>query len=146
MTKLEQVIKALQLCRYDPDPGQECKFLVSCDICPYWNDKFGCREIDLFNDALELLTAQQPRVLTLEEVRLQTWDYCYIEAEVKPHSKTLETLCGTHRLYCTTSIVLERQTRGDEEYGKTWRCWTARPTEEQRDATPWGELPKEEEK
>lgn len=88
-------------------------------------------------DAIELLESQQPRVLTLEEVRLQTWDYCYIEAEVKPHSKMLETLCGTHRLYCTTSIMLEKQTRGDEEYGKTWRCWTAKPTDEQRKAAKW---------
>jgi hypothetical protein len=24
-----------------------------------------------------------------------------------------------------------------EDYGKTWRCWTARPTDEQREATPW---------
>ena len=22
-------------------------------------------------------------------------------------------------------------------YGKTWRCWTSRPTDEQREATPW---------
>jgi len=57
MTKAENVIKALQLCRYDPDPGQECKFLVSCDICPYWHDEHGCRWTDLLNDALELLKA-----------------------------------------------------------------------------------------
>lgn len=24
-----------------------------------------------------------------------------------------------------------------KEYGKTWRCWTKRPTEEQREATLW---------
>lgn len=24
-----------------------------------------------------------------------------------------------------------------DNYGKTWRCWTARPTEEQRRETPW---------
>lgn len=24
-----------------------------------------------------------------------------------------------------------------DEYGKTWRCWTQRPTKEQREATPW---------
>ena len=23
------------------------------------------------------------------------------------------------------------------EYGKTCRCWTSRPTDEQREATPW---------
>ena len=26
---------------------------------------------------------------------------------------------------------------GDSGYGKTWRCWTSRPTDEQREATPW---------
>ena len=96
-----------------------------------------------FDLAVDALIAQQPRVLTLEAVQSQSWDYCYIEAEVRPHSKVLETLCGTHRLYCTTSIMLERQTRGDKEYGKTWRCWTARPTDKQMEATPWSELPKE---
>ena len=25
----------------------------------------------------------------------------------------------------------------EKDYGKTWRCWTARPTEEQRRETPW---------
>ena len=78
-----------------------------------------------------------PRVLTLEEMLSQAWDYCYIEAQVRPHSEMLEKLCGTHRLYCTTSTVLERQTRGDKEYGKTWRCWTARPEEKVRIETPW---------
>lgn len=96
-----------------------------------------------FDLAVDALTAQQPRVMTLEEALSQLWDYCYIEAEVRPHSKMREKLCGTHRLYCTTSIVLERQTRGDKEYGKTWRCWNTRPTDEQRDATPWNEPPKE---
>lgn len=23
------------------------------------------------------------------------------------------------------------------QYNKTWRCWTSRPTDEQREATPW---------
>ncbi len=26
---------------------------------------------------------------------------------------------------------------GYEGYGKSWRCWTSRPTDEQRRATPW---------
>lgn len=25
----------------------------------------------------------------------------------------------------------------EEYYGKTWRCWTSRPTNEQREGTPW---------
>lgn len=50
--RLEKVIKGLELCRYDPDPGQECKQLVACDICPYWNDYYGCQMTKMFNDAL----------------------------------------------------------------------------------------------
>lgn len=57
----DEVIKALSLCRYDPDPGQESKQLVSCDICPYWSDEVGCRMTDLFNDALALLKHEQKR-------------------------------------------------------------------------------------
>lgn len=56
----DDVIKALSLCRYDPDPGQECKQLVSCDICPYWSDETGCRMTDLFTDAIALLK-EEPR-------------------------------------------------------------------------------------
>ena len=51
----EKVLQGLRLCRYDPDPGQECKQLVSCDICPYWTDEHGCREIDMLNDAIKVI-------------------------------------------------------------------------------------------
>ena len=30
-----------------------------------------------------------------------------------------------------------------EDYGKKWRCWTQRPTDEQRKAVKWDEPPKE---
>jgi len=55
---LENVKKALRLCCYEPDPyddDQPCKMVVSCDICPYWDEECGCRETDLFNDTLKLL-------------------------------------------------------------------------------------------
>ena len=62
--KLDNVIKALELCRYDTDPGQECKQLVACDICPYWSYEekdgyIGCHMTDMFNDALEALRARR---------------------------------------------------------------------------------------
>lgn len=52
---MAKVRKGAELCRYDPDPGQECKMLVSCDICPYWNDETGCGMTQLFNDMLTIL-------------------------------------------------------------------------------------------
>lgn len=62
--KIEKVVKALQLCRYDPDPGQECKQLVACDICPYWRDTdfaYGCHDTEMFNDAIEVITHLRKR-------------------------------------------------------------------------------------
>lgn len=53
--KRDQVLDGLRLCRYDPDPGQECKQLVSCDLCPYWSDEVGCRMLDMFNDAIDVI-------------------------------------------------------------------------------------------
>ena len=49
---IEDTKKALRLCQYDPDPGQECKMLVACDICPYWSDERGCEQVELLKDAL----------------------------------------------------------------------------------------------
>lgn len=58
MQRLLNVRRALQLCRYDPDPydmEQPCKLLVSCEACPYWDEARGCREDDLTEDTLQLL-------------------------------------------------------------------------------------------
>lgn len=73
MSKLEDVIKALQLCQYDPDPEDEdqpCKVMVSCEICPYWNDYGGCRFNDLLSDALAILKARKP---VEPRVDVDTW-------------------------------------------------------------------------
>lgn len=56
---IEKVRKGAELCRYDPDPGQECKMLVSCDICPYWSDETGCNMTQLFNDMLTVLNGME---------------------------------------------------------------------------------------
>ena len=60
MIDREKVIKGLELCRYDPDPEMPLKSEVSCDICPYWDDTYGCRMNDMFDDAIALLKAQEP--------------------------------------------------------------------------------------
>lgn len=46
------------------------------------------------------------------------------------------------KYYSMMSIVsqasnLIEELMENEYYGKTWRCWSAKPTEEQREATPW---------
>jgi hypothetical protein len=91
--------------------------------------------LDTIEDALK---AQEPRVMTLEEVKMLDSDYYYLESMRSP-GKELREIVGAYGLTCVTwpSITWARQTMGDSGYAKTWRCWTSRPTDEQREATPW---------
>lgn len=130
MPDREKVITAMDCCM----AGGEC------DHCPYARDNKqgyeGCYQMHA--DALALLKAQEPRVMTLEEVKMLDSDYYYLESMRSP-GKELREIVGAYGLTCVTwpSITWARQTMGDSGYGKTWRCWTSRPTEEQRRATPW---------
>ena len=75
MSDREKVIKGLERCKlYNKD---------NCDECPYdyngrGNGKSECTA-ELASDALALLQEQQPRVLTLEEVKDFDWDCCSLE-------------------------------------------------------------------
>ena len=84
------------------------------------------------------LKEQEPRVMALEEVKMLDSDYYYLESMRSP-GKELREIVGAYNLTCVTwpSITWARQTMGDSGYGKTWRCWTSRPTDAQREGTPW---------
>ena len=63
MPDREKVIKGLECCTAFDGKG-----FPLCEECPY-EDEGTCPELDvLHKDALELLKAQEPRVMTLEEV------------------------------------------------------------------------------
>lgn len=132
MTEREKVIKGLECC--------QANLLPRCEECPYANiDEGTCFTMNrLHADALALLKAQEPRVMTLEEVKMLDSDYYYLESMRSP-GKELREIVGAYGLTCVTwpSITWARQTMGDSGYGKTWRCWTSRPTDEQREATAW---------
>lgn len=129
----EKVIKGLECCinneRSTPD-CMRCSYAEINGIC------IGLHK--LHGDALALLKAQEPRVMTLEEVKLLDSDYYYLELMRSP-GKELREIVGAYGLTCVTwpSITWARQTMGDSGYGMTWRCWTSRPTNEQREAIPW---------
>lgn len=94
--------------------------------------------VNLQTKVAELTTAREPRVMTLEEVKMLDSDYYYLESMRSP-GKELREIVGAYGLTCVTwpSITWARQTMGDSGYRKTWRCWTSRPTDAQREATPW---------
>ena len=117
--------------------NQRAIILLSQMYLPNFDDE----EKDALTKAIEALTAQEPRVLTLEELR---------SLDGTDHFVWLEDN-GEYELYdCYAEVTtyqnnVELNTFGrevefepdNEEYGKTWRCWSARPTEEQRKAVKW---------
>ena len=123
MNEREKAVKGLECC-INIRPGMGCK------ICPYHYKPSDC-DRDVILDAIRLL---KPRVLTLEEA-IEA-DICWAEAN------GVEMIIPT-RLYDNGGTVTLRKLIADpeevprDEYGVTWRCWTARPTREERKAAAW---------
>ena len=123
---------------------------MPCDNCPYDDEEPYCSQ-RLAADALALLKEQEPRVLSWEEVKKTGSAYRCVEL-YSPQVRRLALI------YC---IVRQSETipelyylleesgvswcRAEAEYNRDcwqgtvsgWRCWTARPTDEQRKAVKW---------
>lgn len=132
MDKLEKVIKGLECCRRG-----------FCFACPYndgIDENIDCKQ-RWADDALALLKAQQPRVMTLEEMddlrgRGQSVYYEDREASAKCQDMFFVT---DNEWNDTAWLKGEAYTlvAAMSKYGKTWRCWTSRPTDEQREEVKW---------
>lgn len=134
MTDREKVIKGLECCMSEKICNSPCPYKGQCDNGGYYFSK-------AIEDAIDLLKSQEPRVMTLEEVKDGKWDYCYLEYDAVRGKEEQIFTGGKHRITCVTwpSITSMRISPGDNEYGKRWRCWTSRPTEEQREAVKWND-------
>lgn len=91
----------------------------------------------LITDVIALLKAQEPRVMTPTEA--YTADFVYVEFDgvITPALRTSNEREGHRESYFATQQLGGEWMRWDD-YGITWRCWTSRPTDAQREATPWG--------
>lgn len=125
MPELEKVIKNLQ---------------TAANICALNGDIQSMRTI---SDALALLKAQVPRVMTLEEARetLHTADFLVIEdrenVDLVLGVRTLTAWDLSTGAYLDFDDLDDNAKSGDyyvRHYNKDFRFWTARPTEEQREA------------
>lgn len=120
MVNREKVLKGLECCLvFDED------WLYHCDECPYRATEderkvidWCCHLEELRKDALELLKEQEPRVLTLEEAKKA--EVCWLEQR-------------GYEPYATD----DADTWNPEIYGKAYRCWSLKPTDEQRKAVKW---------
>ena len=84
----------------------------------------------------EALQAQKPRVMTPTEA--YTADFVYVEfaGVITPALRTINEREGHRESYFATQQLGGEWMRWDD-YGITWRCWTSRPTDEQREAEAW---------
>ena len=153
MPDLKRAIRALEVCTSGVQSD------LDCTDCPYHDD---CENhpmrpmMEMLKDALALLKAQEPRVLTLEEVRQMGQRNMH-------HGKAPRETCVYERRGCIglatcSPLWDEPQFEGDQshldiqylfmgtdeydvvpvkKYGFEIRCWHGCPTDEQREATPW---------
>ena len=143
MTNLKKVIKGLRCCG---EVHNGAPLAYSCNLCPYQIEKGRtCAADRLFFDALALLKAQEPRVMTVEEIlHLKFDDVVFFELSVTGVVISAIVIDVVDHMpdgdigLIQFRHIQEPINNADlEYYGKTWRCWTSRPTDEQREAIPW---------
>lgn len=133
MPDFEKVINGLKHCRGDDCNGDKW---YKCEYSGH-----GCVDA-LLEDALALLKAQEPRVMTWEEAQSNANEEPFIIVEVRDSMGTeidygvlvgdsYEMSEGSLLTVCDFGFL-------KKDYGKRFRCWTSRPTDEQREAVKWG--------
>lgn len=128
MAEREKVIKGLECCAFYLHERQ-------CRSCPYYPDYQDCRSL-LIQNAKEILKAQQPRVMTPADVNnIGPEDVC---AFVEIREETHMYACYMHQYDEThTEIMCDVPNLPTKIQNGCARIWTSRPTDAQREATPW---------
>lgn len=98
--------------------------------------------IEAVTDAITLLKAQEPRVMTLKEAQTALHNDTVVWVELKG-----KLICAGIHMDGTDYFMMQNDDvldvtdfdsgEGAEAYGKQARCWTSRPTKEQRQAVKW---------
>ena len=111
----------------------------NCCVCELVEDDYELHE--MYINVISTLKAQEPRVLTLEE--LEHAEVAYAEDKDKTDiipvlvlGKMCEHIALVKPHFDEEAITRMIIPRADE-YGVRWRCWTSRPTDEQREAVKW---------
>lgn len=141
MTDRERAIKWLE-CNLN---FAEVAGSFDCEQCGYECRKtmFLSVPVNLLADALALLRAQEPRVMTLEEVLENAGEIgflCWVEDHIEDIGPAflfpaVVTSDDTYVEYignaCYEGAIYHWA------YNKRLRCWAGKPTDAQREATPW---------
>lgn len=96
-----------------------------------------CLEEDGFSVEVGLFKVQEPRVLTLAEVR-DEYEVVWLETKyLQPTAAILDHGESNAKWLCVVFGADNSYTSSWRSYGKKWRCWSSKPTEEQMEAVPW---------
>ena len=147
MDRLEKAMNGMACCIERDGLGYP-----NCERCPYMESEIGtCRTTrSVMQDALDELKpmkAQRPKLMTLEEVKRHyalpdgfpddmdaQENYCM---DIPPlyFDFPIDDPWTVHwRGYFQVAKYMDCWESG---YGVDWRCWTAKPTDEQRKAAKW---------
>ncbi len=136
--RISELLEIERECVFRNACGECNRFCAECDLL-----QDGTELHEMYTDVIALLKAQEPRVMTLEEV-INSNDPIYIE-QTEHDGKWCVVLKRSVEGYYKgpfDKVTLFMGVDGylpfiTSEYNKTWRCWTSRPTDEQREAIPW---------
>ncbi len=127
-----------------------CTDYRDCKECPYdaeYDGQVGCM-FALIKDMAEMIDEQapEPRVLTLEELAAAQKTPVWRETK-RTHKDLYNGWMLAYDIQRGQGITGTRQGMTEpngrvgwcklDDYGKTWRCWTSRPTDAQREAVKW---------
>lgn len=129
MADLEKTIKSLEHCYKG-----KCVY-EDGERCPY--ERISACTKAVLSNAIELLKEKQPRLLTLEEVKQAevVWnEWTSVDGFVECMMFDRVDADGDYRFTekLGSQIYFE-----PSEYNESWRCWSARPTDEQMKETEW---------
>jgi len=141
MADREKVIKGLEM-----HEKKRARAGVACLECPYAEAEGGTDDWcirGLHRDILAMLKEQEPRLITLEEVKNHNnKDNCVwfelrdiVVIPVFTRQDRQETVIENP--YILSDQTISHLYWKNIDYCKKWRCWSLRPTDEQREAVTW---------
>lgn len=151
----EEVIKGLERCIEKLDSVTNHTHGFNCTVCPYYEK---CESthylvgLPLMRDVFALLKEQEPKVMSREEVvgcvvlgRDKTLWFEFRDSIKEINAKDIvynDFICDEDcpRFNDPNFEWVDESKRDGviiAEYNDTFRCWTSRPTDEQREAVKW---------
>ena len=138
MLSFEETIQAFYCCTQDPP---------YCENCPEQGPGFGIACVqDVNASVINWLRAQEPRTLTIEEVRKLTQKPVWLDCR-RSNKYLYRGWALAYEVHQGMGISGERLGMADpsgrmhwyklDDYGRTWRVWDSVPHDEQREAVKW---------